>query len=100
MKKIFLLVAVLTIIITTGFAQDSTVADSVVTDSGGSAISGVWDWIRNNWYIVLPALYEFIIRVVPTAKDWSALNLIKKMLDFLVPNAATKAAAKAAKTHE
>lgn len=85
---------------------DAVTVDSSVTEAPGEVVeeteastaSAIWAWIAANWYIVLPALYEFIIRVVPTAKDWSWLNLIKKLLDFLLPNLATKSTAKA--THK
>lgn len=36
------------------------------------------------WFI--GTLYEIIIRLIPTAKSWSIINLIKKILDFILPN--------------
>lgn len=84
MKKVFRILMLTAFVAATftmpAFAQDST---EVITPATGG---GFLQFIKDNWFIVLPALYEFIVRIIPTAKDWSWLNLLKKFIDFLIPN--------------
>ena len=48
-----------------------------------------WDIIKDNWGALLMAflaLLEIIIRATPSVSDNSIFNLIKKILDALIPN--------------
>lgn len=67
--------------------------DSVVTLTQDSTIvlpkeSSIWKEVFsfNNIIIVLVGLYEILIRIYPTAKDYSMLSTIYKILNFIVPN--------------
>lgn len=73
--------ALLTMVIAPALAQDTTSAVGAAASS-----SGIVDWLKSNWYIVLPLLYEFFVRLVPTATDWSWVNLIKTIIDWLIAN--------------
>jgi len=35
---------------------------------------------------LVAALYEVIIRVYPTSKDWSILSMIISLVSFIIPN--------------
>lgn len=47
------------------------------------------DFILNHWVTgigISTAIYELIARLKPTGKDWSLLNKIIKIADFVIPN--------------
>ena len=46
-------------------------------------------WVSNNKDVVLPfvfAAYELLVRIKPTAKDWSILSLVMKFVNGVAPN--------------
>lgn len=46
-------------------------------------------WINDNKDVVIPfalAAYELLVRIKPTAKDWSILSLIMKLVNGAAPN--------------
>jgi hypothetical protein len=46
-------------------------------------------WIKENPAIVIAAvafIWEVVFRRIPTAKDWSIINLIAKLIDSLIRN--------------
>ncbi|HAF28106.1 MAG TPA: hypothetical protein DCG75_03570 [Bacteroidales bacterium] len=49
-------------------------------------------WILENWQTVLipflALILEFLLRAIPTLKDYSIVNLIVSFLDFLIKNKA------------
>lgn len=65
-----------------GVSQDSTGSNSTGTKT-------FWDGIKDNigaLIFAFLALLEIIFRATPTQSDNSILNLIKKILDTLIPN--------------
>jgi hypothetical protein len=74
------------------YAQDSTAATPLI----GSIFTKVPSWV---WPSVL-GLYEVLVRVVPTAKNWSILSFVIKMIQFILPNKSTVMQAKNPNTHE
>jgi hypothetical protein len=63
------------------------IPDSTSTSSVSSSSLG--DIIKNNWGALLfafLALVEIVIRATPTLSDNSIFNLIKKLIDAVVPN--------------
>lgn len=63
------------------FGQDSSIT---VPTSGGalSFLSHVPLWV---WGVIYGA-YELLVRVIPTAKNWSLLSLIIKIVQAIAPN--------------
>lgn len=53
-------------------------------------ISLIWAFLIANWEVIagvsIPVLFELIFRRVPTEKDWSIINLIKRLVDFIIKN--------------
>jgi hypothetical protein len=51
-------------------------------------MNDILNWIINNKEAVsgfVIALYELIVRIKPTAKDWSFINNFKRIID-IIPN--------------
>jgi hypothetical protein len=50
----------------------------------------ILNFISENWELLLPLLYELLVRLFPTKKNWSVidllLKLLPKILDKAVPN--------------
>lgn len=49
----------------------------------------MWDFIQNNWVPLLwglIALVELIVRLTPSERDNSIFNIIKRIIDLLIPN--------------
>ncbi len=44
------------------------------------------DFFKEYGVVLLPIIYELIVRLKPTAKNWSVLSLIMKLLNATVPN--------------
>lgn len=45
-------------------------------------------WFTENLTIILPVLlgiFELLVRIFPTMKDWSVVNIIKRVID-IIPN--------------
>ncbi len=42
-------------------------------------------WVK----IAVPALYELLVRVVPTSKNWSILSMVMQLFNWIVPNKST-----------
>lgn len=46
-------------------------------------------WCQANADVLVPAIlgaYEVLLRIKPTAKDWSLLNLAMKFINYALPN--------------
>ena len=74
------------------FAQDSTGVD---TGGAGSDENSIGDFLKRNWIAVAAAFLVFlevVVRLTPTEKDNSILNMIKAAFDAIFPNKATKLA--------
>jgi hypothetical protein len=70
------------------FAQDST-----GTGGAGSGGDSFGDFLKENWGILLPALLVFVeavIRLTPSEQDNSIFNFIKRIIDAILPNKASK----------
>lgn len=53
----------------------------------------MWEFIKDNWVALLfgvIGLAEIIVRLTPSNKDNSVLNLVKIIIDFLIPNFKSK----------
>lgn len=64
------------------------VPDTPQVDEGGG---GFWAWVRSNWTGLVFALFtlaEAIVRLTPSEKDDSLVNLLKRWIDKLLPNRA------------
>lgn len=70
-------------------------ASKVITvqmDTTGSTtvnLTTFWDIVKNNWGALLMAflaLVEIVIRATPSVSDNSIFNLLKKIIDALIPN--------------
>lgn len=74
----------------------SRAADSVTISSNPAEKSDIWPYVLENWQTLLAILgvllLEIFVRLKPTDKDWSILNFIIRMINFIVPNKAKKAA--------
>lgn len=49
----------------------------------------MWDFIKDNWMPLLwglIALIEIIVRLTPSERDNSIFNIVKRILDLLIPN--------------
>lgn len=75
------------------FAQPVT--DTLTAGGTSSFIDKIPAW-------VLPAvagLYELLVRIIPTAKSWSILTLIIKIIKTVIPDNSTVAQTKTVTTH-
>lgn len=80
MKKIFSLLVFFLSVTLIAFGQDTT----AVTGTGSTG-----GWISNNLTLVVTiiyGLYELVVRLVPTAKNWSILTYVMRLVQFLIPN--------------
>ena len=71
-------------------AQDGNVVE---IDGFGLIVSEITAWLTdpaNLQYIATAffALYELLVRLYPTAQDWSILSWVGRLLHWLVPNRA------------
>lgn len=52
-------------------------------------ILDAYEYFKAHHETIMPCavvIYEFIVRRKPTKKDWSILNLVKTVFDYLVTN--------------
>lgn len=68
------------------FAQITTDSTSIAASTGETVIG----WIKENYIWMLPMIYELLIRIIPTAKDWSITKLIQFIIDNILPPNRTK----------
>jgi hypothetical protein len=57
-------------------AQDSTAVNPVVSVVGN----------HKNWIFAALGIYEIVARLVPTSKNWSILNGIFGLINYIIPN--------------
>jgi hypothetical protein len=81
MKKYMILFALLILVIG-AIAQTATV--TTVIDPNAIPVGGGWpEW--TSWAIVvLLTLWEIVLRLVPTAKDWTLVSKIVTILNWIV----------------
>lgn len=81
MKKFMIIFALLTIVVVGAIAQTATV--TTVIDPNAIPVGGTWpEWV--SWAIVVVlTLWEIILRLVPTAKDWTLVNKIVTILNWI-----------------
>lgn len=75
-KLLFALIAIL--FISVGFSQDSTA-------TGGGTDSGLPAWFYIAGAAVL-ALYEVLVRYIPTLNNYSIIGVIIKAIKAVIPN--------------
>lgn len=80
MKKLINLF-ILVLITAAVFAQDST-------GSGGGGVSGLPSWVYVAASIAI-GIYEVVIRLIPTAANYSIIGIIISLLQKIVPNKST-----------
>lgn len=69
---------------TLAFAQDdTTVVAAAATTTGINWLADNYQWLL---VTVVPVLWELVARIWPTTKDSSLINLVKRLIDFIVPN--------------
>lgn len=84
MKSKLTMLLVLCVVIAHG--QDTTVV------TGGDPVSfltQLWDTIKSWLAVGLPiaiAAYELLVRIVPTASNWSIFRLLEWLADLIVAN--------------
>lgn len=87
-----ILFVLISILLSTYVAEASEVMiDSIATDSISNYVNEtvVQDksfFSIENIVLIVTALYELVIRIYPTAKDYSILSAIFRVFNFLVPN--------------
>ncbi len=48
--------------------------------------SPVKDWIVNNWYFVLPIIYDLLVRLFPTGQSYSIISFVYNLVMRLIPD--------------
>ena len=88
----FLSVVVLSLACGVAFAQDAANSSPVI----GSIFSKVPGWVVPS----VLGLYEILVRIIPTAKNWSILSAAIKLIQFILPNNSSVMQTKNPNTHE
>ena len=52
-------------------------------------MKNVTEFIANNWPWISPILYELILRLVPSNRNLSIIDMVFKIISKLVPNYST-----------
>lgn len=81
---VLLLIGVIGVFADSIVATDTTFANPHVIDPNAVPIGGAWhEWV--NWaIIVVLALWEIVLRIIPTSKDWTIISKVVSILNWIV----------------
>lgn len=47
------------------------------------------EWLQANWVVIamlVVAVLELVLRIIPTGKNWSIIDNVKRVIEALIPN--------------